>query len=199
MLFVFLLPHHILTYTYILFSQLSFEDPSAVTAQNWRFYNGDKLGPGPWMPAWKVAEAKLFLDSACINEVDLTTTSFTPTEKSHYQCSDASKAFDGINEIEGKLHECAFRWGPNEWLHKPAEVTWFGIDFDEPVPIGCVQFYQFTKPYCQERIHVKYQDADDGTWKTFEMLEDLNCDEAGWYPSPPQGNKSNLQTFGTIK
>ena len=60
------------------------------------------------------------------------------------------------------------------------------------------QFYQFTKPYCQERIHVKYQDADDGTWKTFEMLEDLNCDEAGWYPSPPQGNKSNLQTFGTL-
>ena len=61
------------------------------------------------------------------------------------------------------------------------------------------QFYQFTKPYCQERIHVKYHDADDGTWKTFEMLEDLNCDEAGWYPSPPQGNKSNLQIFGTLK
>ena len=137
----------------------------------------------------------MYSDHSCRDEIDLTTTSFTATEKDHYQCSDASKAFDGVSE-EGNhlIGKCESRWGPKDSNRNP-EISWFGIDFDEPVPIGCVQFYQFTDPYCQKRIHIKYQDADDETWKTYKMLRDLNCDAAGWNPAPPQGKITRILTF----
>ena len=128
-----------------------------VTAKKWRFYNGNKIQSSGWAPYWKVAEARLYSDYACRNEIDLTATSFTATEKDHYQCSDASKAFDGVAEEGSHLvGKCESRWGPDDGNRNP-EMSWFGIDFDAPVAIGCVQFYQFTD-YCQERIHVKYQD-----------------------------------------
>ena len=165
-----------------------------VTAKKWRFYNGNKIQSSGWAPYWKVAEAKLYSDYACRNEIDLTATSFTATEKDHYQCSDASKAFDGVAEEGNHLvGKCESRWGPNDGNRNP-EMSWFGIDFDEPVAIGCVQFYQFTD-YCQERIHVKYQDANDENWKTFKMVEDINCASGGWSPAPPQGRPTSVFGF----